>query len=233
MNRVSVAKWNELADRKPVYALVGDVDLVVTRFDDEVSVLYGRCAHRGALMADGHIDGENLICGVHGWDYRIDTGISEYNNTETLPKFTSWLEDGTVWVDADEIAVWEEKHPQPYQRDSYQGLYQDHTGTPDEPHVKLIRKLANEGLTKLGHHGPVNAMGVSRRQLQRLFQRYLSCTPARYYQQIRLTRARELLHQTSMNLVEISASTGFVSSSHFSKSFKQHFGHSPSYERRH
>jgi transcriptional regulator GlxA family with amidase domain len=75
--------------------------------------------------------------------------------------------------------------------------------------------------------------GVSRRQLQRLFQRYLSCTPARYYQQIRLTRARELLHQTSMNLVEISASTGFVSSSHFSKSFKQHFGHSPSYERRH
>jgi len=165
MNRVSVAKWNELADRKPVYALVGDVDLVVTRFDDEVSVLYGRCAHRGALMADGHVDGENLICGVHGWDYRIDTGISEYNNTETLPKFTSWLEDGTVWVDADEIAVWEEKHPQPYQRDSYQGLYQDHTGTPDEPHVKLIRKLANEGLTKLGHHGPVNAMGVSRRQL--------------------------------------------------------------------
>jgi len=73
--------------------------------------------------------------------------------------------------------------------------------------------------------------GVSRRQLQRLFQRYLLCTPSRYYQQIRLARARELLHQTSMNLVEISALTGFVSSSHFSKSYKEHFGHSPSAER--
>jgi transcriptional regulator GlxA family with amidase domain len=74
--------------------------------------------------------------------------------------------------------------------------------------------------------------GVSRRQLQRLFQRYLMCTPSRHYQKIRLMRARELLHQTSMNLVEISALTGFVSSSHFSKSFKEHFGHAPSVERR-
>ena len=74
--------------------------------------------------------------------------------------------------------------------------------------------------------------GVSRRQLQRLFQRYLLCTPSRYYSQIRLARARELLHQTSMSLVEISALTGFVSSSHFSKSYKEHYGHSPSAERK-
>ena len=74
--------------------------------------------------------------------------------------------------------------------------------------------------------------GVSRRQLQRLFERYLKCTPSRYYSQIRLARARELLHQTSMSLVEISALTGFVSSSHFSKSYKEHFGHSPSAERK-
>jgi transcriptional regulator GlxA family with amidase domain len=74
--------------------------------------------------------------------------------------------------------------------------------------------------------------GTSGRQLQRLFMRYLMCTPSQYYKQIRLRRARELLHQTRMNLVEISTLTGFVSSSHFSKSFKEHFGHSPSAERR-
>lgn len=74
--------------------------------------------------------------------------------------------------------------------------------------------------------------GISRRQLQRLFERYLKCTPSRYYSQIRLARARELLHQTSMSLVEISALTGFVSSSHFSKSYKEQFGHSPSAERK-
>lgn len=165
MKKIAIKKWDELEDRKPDAALVLDVDLVVVRYDDNVTVLYGRCAHRGALMADGYVDGDNLICGVHSWDYRLDTGISEYNNTEILPKFNSWVENGQVWVDEDEIRVWALKHPQPYQRDSYQGVYQDHTGTQDEPYVKFIRKLADEGLTKFGHHGPAAAMGVPRGSL--------------------------------------------------------------------
>ena len=165
MKRIPVAQWSQLEDRKPKHALVGSVDLVVTRFDDQVSVLYGRCAHRGALMSDGHVEGPSLICGLHGWDYRLDTGVSEYNNSETLPQFESWIEEDTVWVDGDQITQWELGHPQPYQRTSYQGVYQDPTGTQDEPHVKLIRKLASEGLSKTGHHGPSGAMGVSRNLL--------------------------------------------------------------------
>jgi transcriptional regulator GlxA family with amidase domain len=72
---------------------------------------------------------------------------------------------------------------------------------------------------------------LSGRQLQRLFQRYMSCTPSTYYLQLRLQRARELLRQTSMSLTEITAMTGFVSTSHFSKSYKKYFGYSPSNER--
>jgi glutamate synthase domain-containing protein 2 len=165
MKKTAIINWDELADRRPAGALVAGVDLVIVRYDDEVSVLYGRCAHRGALMVDGHVDGDNLICGVHAWDYRIDTGVSEYDNSETLPKFSAWVEDGQVLVDEDEIAAWAEKNPQPFDREAYQGAYQDPTGTADEPHVKLIRKLANEGLTKLGHHGPSASMGVSRNEL--------------------------------------------------------------------
>ena len=165
MKKLEIADWNELKERKPAHALVSNVDLVVIRYGDDVSVLYGRCAHRGALMSDGHIDGHNIICGVHGWDYRLDTGVSEYNNSEMLPKFSAWVEQGKVWVDEDEILAWERDHPQPYNRAAYQGTYQDPVGTPDEPHVKLIRQLANDGLSKTGHHGPVGAMGVSRQQL--------------------------------------------------------------------
>lgn len=165
MKKIAIAKWDELEDRTPRHAIVRNVDLVVVRYDDSVTVLYGRCAHRGALMSDGHVEGENLICGMHGWDYRLDTGVSEYNNSEMLPLFSSWVEDGEVRVDEDEIGAWAEKHPQPYQRDAYQGAYQDPTGTPDEPHVKLIRKLAGEGLSRMGHHGPAAAMGVSRNKL--------------------------------------------------------------------
>lgn len=165
MNKVAIKGWDELEDRVPVHALVADVDLVVVRYDDSVSVLYGRCAHRGALMADGSVDGQNLICGVHGWDYRLDTGISQYNNSETLPKFNAWVEVGQVYVDEDEIAGWTLDHPQPFNREAYQGAYQDPTGTVDEPHVKFIRKLADEGLSKVGHHGPAAAMGVPRDSL--------------------------------------------------------------------
>ncbi|MGI9317675.1 MAG: glutamate synthase-related protein [bacterium] len=165
MEKTKIADWHQLKDRTPHAARVSNVDLVVVRYDDKVSVLYGRCAHRGALMADGYIDGDNIICGIHGWDYRLDTGISEYNNSEILDKFSSWIEDESVWVDQDEIVAWENQHPQPYIRNAYQGSYQDPVGTPDEPHVKLIRKLAGEGLSKTGHHGPVSAMGVPRGQL--------------------------------------------------------------------
>jgi glutamate synthase domain-containing protein 2 len=162
MNKVAIANWQKLEDRVPVHALVENLDLVVIRYDDEVSVMYGRCAHRGALMADGTVDGDNLICGLHGWDYRIDTGISAYNNSETLPKFNSWIQDAEVFVDRDEIVAWASEHPQPYDREAYQGAYQDPTGTVDEPYVKFIRKLADEGLSKTGHHGPASAMGVPR-----------------------------------------------------------------------
>jgi glutamate synthase domain-containing protein 2/nitrite reductase/ring-hydroxylating ferredoxin subunit len=165
MNKISIGAWDDMQDRAPTYALVADVDLVIVRFDESVSVLYGRCAHRGALMSDGHVDGDNLMCGVHGWDYRLDSGISEYNNSETLHKFGAWVEDGQIVVDEDEIRAWAEVHPQPFNRDSYQGLYQDPTGTADEPHVKFIRNLASEGLSKVGHHGPAAAMGVPRDSL--------------------------------------------------------------------
>lgn len=162
-----VATWSTLADRQPAYALVANVDLVVIRWDAQVSVFYGRCLHRGSLLADGKIRGHNLICGVHNWDYRVDTGVSEYNNAEALAKFGAWVDEraDAVFVDEAEIAAWHDLHPQPYNRAAYLGLYEDVHGTPDEPHNAYIRQLAKNGLSKWGHDGKVSAMGVPRSQL--------------------------------------------------------------------
>ena len=165
MKKIELLDWDKLADRAPAYGLVAGVDFVVIRHGDAVSVLYGRCLHRGALLADGHIDGDNLICGLHNWDYRLDSGVSEYANNEVLRKFTSWVEDGKVWVDEDEIAAWAVDHPQPYQRDQYQGLYADIHGAEEEPLVGLIQGYAKHGLSRTGGHGAVEAMGVPRQQL--------------------------------------------------------------------
>ena len=167
MRETKIARWDSLKDREPEYALVGEVDLVVVRFGDEVSVFYGRCLHRGALMSDGHVDAnDNLICGVHNWDYRLDTGVSEYENSEKLPKFWAKIKRGAVVVDADEIEAWAKKNPQPYNRDEYLGLYQDPSHAPNpEPDNGIIQQYARDGLSKVGHHGVVDAMGVPRADL--------------------------------------------------------------------
>jgi len=163
----AVARFAELESGGLAHAVVEGVDLVVVRWPDGEghSVLYGRCVHRGALMADATIEGENLVCGVHRWDYRFDTGVSSYNESERLDKFTSWVENGDILVDADEIAEFALDHPQPYDRDSYQGEWQDPHGTPAEPYVHMIRELASNGLSEVGHHGPMGAMGVERDKL--------------------------------------------------------------------
>ena len=67
---VVIAQVSTLENKQPEHALVNGLDLVIVKFDEDISVLYGRCLHRGALMSDGHVDGHNLICGVHGWDYQ-------------------------------------------------------------------------------------------------------------------------------------------------------------------
>jgi glutamate synthase domain-containing protein 2 len=169
MKKTRIAEWSDLAPLTPTYALVANVDLVIVRWEEgeNVSVLYGRCQHRGALLADGTVRGEDLICGVHDWDYRYKTGVSGYNNAEKLHKFGSWVEDGGVWVDADEIADWERANPQAYDREAYQGLYADVHGGPEEPHTGYIQELAKNGLDEVGHHGRVAAMGVPRDQLPR------------------------------------------------------------------
>jgi len=73
--------------------------------------------------------------------------------------------------------------------------------------------------------------GLSTRALERLFKKWLKTTPARYHRQIRLERARTLVHQTALPLVEIAIRCGFNSSAHFSQSYRTFFGNPPSTDR--
>ncbi len=74
--------------------------------------------------------------------------------------------------------------------------------------------------------------GLSVRQVERLFLRHLSVTPGRYYMRLRLERARELLRQTNMPILDVAIATGFTSHSYFAQSYRLQFGRPPSEERR-
>jgi transcriptional regulator GlxA family with amidase domain len=73
--------------------------------------------------------------------------------------------------------------------------------------------------------------GLSSRQLERLFRRYLGRSPARYYLELRLNRARLLLLQTELSIIDVALACGFVSASHFSKCYRDFFGRTPRKER--
>jgi transcriptional regulator GlxA family with amidase domain len=75
-------------------------------------------------------------------------------------------------------------------------------------------------------------VGVTKRQIERLFRTHLGCTPMRHYTKLRLARAKRLIDQTSMPITAIGVACGFGSSSYFSKCYRAFFGFSPSRTRR-
>lgn len=74
-------------------------------------------------------------------------------------------------------------------------------------------------------------VGMSTRQLERLFRRYLDRSPKRYYMELRLARARNLLMQTDMSIINVALACGFTSPSHFSKCYRAHYNTTPYRER--
>ena len=75
-------------------------------------------------------------------------------------------------------------------------------------------------------------VGVSSRQLERLFRTHLGTTPTLYYQRVRLKAGHELLRQTSMSVLEIASAMGFTSADYFSRRFRVQFGYSPTEARK-
>jgi transcriptional regulator GlxA family with amidase domain len=122
----------------------------------------------------------------------------------------------------------------------------DRVRAPDEPqrrpwhvrlgarHPKLIQavQLMEARIEDpLSQAALARRVGLSRRQVERLFQRHLGRTPSQHYLGVRLERARVLLAETDLPVVGVACATGFVSASHFATCYRQHFGRTPRMER--
>ncbi len=101
-------------------------------------------------------------------------------------------------------------------------------------HPKLLAAIAHMEAyleAPVGRDELAGAVGLSNRQLERLFNKYLGLSPARYYLNLRLKRARQLLSHTSMPILQVAVACGFTSASHFARCYRQLFGHAPRQER--
>lgn len=101
-------------------------------------------------------------------------------------------------------------------------------------HPKLlgaIQAMEDNLETPLDREEIAETVSLSTRQLERLFRKYLNSTPRKYYFGLRMQRARILLRQTSMSVLDVALACGFVSASHFAKCYREFFGHSPRRDR--
>ena len=164
-NAVRVASVDDLPSDRPHPVAVDGVDIVLIRRGRTVSALHGRCPHRGALLADGRVEGDLVVCGVHGWRFDSETGLSPVNPAVTLTTFPAWVSDGEVYLDESAVTEYRRAQPAMHADDGYQGRWVKPADSADEPYVTQIHELAAHGLARVGHHGPMAAMGVPRDQL--------------------------------------------------------------------
>jgi len=159
------AIFDDLTPDRPRSASVDGLDVVLIRRGDDVVALHGRCPHRGALLGDGRIEGGQVVCGMHGWRFDCETGVSPVNPAAALTRFPAWVSNGVVHLDARSVAEFKRVTPAAHADDGYQGQWIKPADSAEEPFVTQIHELAAHGLDRTGHHGPMVAMGVPRDEL--------------------------------------------------------------------
>lgn len=117
-------------------------------------------------------------------------------------------------------------------RDRQRMELQHRLGTASPLITRAVALMEAHIETPLSVAGIAARLKLSGRQLERLFHQAFDLTPARYYLNLRLEEARKLLQLSTLSIMDVALATGFVSASHFAKSYRLHIGHAPRWERR-
>ncbi|CAN7557134.1 GlxA family transcriptional regulator [Pararhizobium sp. LjRoot255] len=97
-----------------------------------------------------------------------------------------------------------------------------------DPRIRAVLIMMDQHIEgRLAIHELAASVGLSRRQLERLFMGETKSSPALVYRRVRMERAKQLLVKTKASLIEIALEVGFENASHFSRAFTQTFGQSP------
>ncbi len=103
---IPVAKKGDLEPGRGLTVWVNDRDLAIYEFDGQVYAILNKCPHRGGQLADGHITPQgNVICPLHHWDFDVKTGVSRYDNKDTVPTYPARYSGESIEVDADAVPM--------------------------------------------------------------------------------------------------------------------------------
>jgi nitrite reductase/ring-hydroxylating ferredoxin subunit len=116
-NFVEVLRADQLENGSGTTVYVNERDIALYRYEDAFYALDNTCLHRQGKLGDGWMDGPNVICPLHKWDYDVRTGVSRWNSKEAVSVYPVQLNDGTVYIDADTVP------PKPRFESEYLGLW--------------------------------------------------------------------------------------------------------------
>ena len=192
---------------------------------------------------------EGYRCTIH-WEY-LEAFAEEYPNLEVSPelyeidrnRFT--CSGGTAVLDlmlslialehgrdlATQVAEQFIHERIREQHDSHRMALRSRLGVSHPKLLKVVELMEAHQEEPLSRADLAQRAGLSTRQLERLFRKYLHRTPTRYYLELRLNRARKLLNQTAMPVLDVALACGFISASHFSKCYREFFNRTPREER--
>ena len=114
---VEVLRADQLEESKGTTVFVNERDIALYRYQGDYYALDNRCVHRDGQLGDGHMDGANVICPLHQWDYDVRTGVSRYSADEKVAIYPTRLTGGKVEIDADAVP------PKPRFKREYLGLW--------------------------------------------------------------------------------------------------------------
>lgn len=149
-NWVEVLKTDQLEENKGMTVFVNDRDIALYRYRGDFYALDNRCVHRDGQLGDGHMEGANVICPLHQWDYDVRTGVSRYNSDEKVAVYPARIRGDQVEIDADAVP------PKPRFKSEYLGMWA-RRNDPLEHEMHDIHAYSR------GRHEIVEPMGSGKR----------------------------------------------------------------------
>ena len=99
MPRVKVLDVADLSPGKPALVTLDDRDVAVIRRGDEILAIGNECSHQGGSLCDGWVEGDIVICPLHGWEFDLRSGACMTVPGESVPRYTATVADGAIYLE--------------------------------------------------------------------------------------------------------------------------------------
>ncbi|MCI0394560.1 MAG: glutamate synthase-related protein [Chloroflexi bacterium] len=100
---VQVATVDQCPPGTVMTTTVNNVDIALCNYEGRYYAVNNRCPHRGGQLGDGHLQGSDLICPLHGWDFDVRTGISRYNTLDRVDTYPVTVQDGKIYLSEHDV----------------------------------------------------------------------------------------------------------------------------------